>query len=69
MLAAQERCGSGCSFGFREAVPAVLVPVSVPNKKGSSGSGFPFRFGSWAFLLKVVSKPALKGSFGSVQSS
>ena len=38
--------GSGSGFGSWKTVPAVPVPLSVPGKNGSDGSGFRFRFGS-----------------------
>ena len=38
--------GSGSGFGSWKTVPAVPVPLSVPGKNGSDGSGSRFRFGS-----------------------
>ena len=46
----EERDVSCSGFGFRKTVPAVPVPRSVP---GSNGSGFRFRFGSWATLMNT----------------
>ena len=43
--------GSGSGFGSWKTVPAVPVPRSVPGENGSDGSGFRFRFGSWATLI------------------
>ena len=42
--------GSGSGFGSWKTVPAVPVPLSVSCENGSDGSGFRFRFGSWATL-------------------
>ena len=34
--------------------PTVPVPLSVPGKNGSDGSGFQFRFDSWAILCVYI---------------
>ena len=47
--------GSGSGFGSWKTVPAVPVPLSVPAKNGSDGSGFRFRFGSLSHFPKFSS--------------
>ena len=46
--------GWGSGFGSWKTVPAVPVPRPVPAKTVPAGSGFRFRFGSWAtpYIMK-----------------
>ena len=55
--------GSGSGFGSWKTVPAVPVLLLVSGQNGSDGSGFRFRFGSWATVKIFSQKEDKSGRF------